>query len=151
MKRIPLTKGKFTLVDDDNYEWLTKWSWYDCRGYAARGVRINGRTRHVRMHREIMKAPKGVNVDHINGKEWDNRRENLRFCNQSQNNANRASYKDGRELPKGVTKVKGCNRFSARIKKDYKNHYLGIFKTVEEAKVAYDTAAKELFGEFARA
>jgi hypothetical protein len=58
----------------------------------------------------------------------------------------------GRDLPKGISEQnKNCNRpFYARIKMDGKQRYLGSFETVEEAEAAYDAAAKNLFGEYAR-
>jgi hypothetical protein len=69
MKQIQLTQGKVALVDDEDFEWLSKWKWYACSKNNDRNVvkwyarRLEGR-KHVYMHREIMKTPKGQVVDH---------------------------------------------------------------------------------------
>ena len=88
------------------------------------------------------------NVDHINGDKQDNRIENLRLADYSQNGGNRKASKNNLTGLKGVHVQK--TGFVAMIMKDGKNRYLGMFKSAVEAKAAYDKAAKELFGEFAR-
>jgi hypothetical protein len=91
-----LTKGKFAIVDAWNYEWLNRYRWFAMRGdrtfYAIRND--NGRT--VLMHREIVRAPKGVPVDHINGYGLNNRQSNLRLCTPGQNNCNRGPQQQQR-------------------------------------------------------
>jgi hypothetical protein len=99
------------------------------------------------LHRVIMgvEDPK-VFVDHINGDPLDNRRENLRLCSASQNQANRKPA-PGRKY-KGVTKNKS-GTYSASIQMNKKLHGCGTFKTEEEAALAYNRKALELFGDFA--
>lgn len=59
-KLIELTKGKTTIVDDEDYEWLSNWSWcVSSNGYAVRGTETNKRTKLILMHREILEAPEG--------------------------------------------------------------------------------------------
>jgi len=71
---IPLRCGLFAIVDAADYEWLSRYRWFLCgAGYAARHA--PGKT--ILMHREIMQAPAGMVVDHINGNRLDNRRCNL--------------------------------------------------------------------------
>ena len=86
MKEIPLTRGKFALVDDEDYEWLSQWKWYcSTTGYAVRGCK----NRILYMHREIAKTKPGMLTDHINRNKLDNRKENLRFCSHRENMKNR--------------------------------------------------------------
>jgi hypothetical protein len=90
-----LTQGKFTKVDDADYDRLSKHKWYaqkNCRDglyYAARGKRENGRVIKIYMHREIMNCPPGKEVDHENHKTLDNQQENLRACTRKENLKNR--------------------------------------------------------------
>jgi len=82
---IPLTQGRFAIVDPDDYDWLNQYKWYaaKCRTtfYAYRS-----KTRTtVNMHREIMCAPKGMICDHKNHNGLDNRKSNLRLCTNRQN------------------------------------------------------------------
>ncbi|TXI99675.1 MAG: hypothetical protein E6Q35_02320 [Chryseobacterium cucumeris] len=91
MRKIPLTQGKSALVDDADYEWLSKWKWHahkDKNGvlfYAER--RDKSRTpRIVKMHREILKTPGYLVVDHKNRNGLDNRRQNIHNCTVAVNN-----------------------------------------------------------------
>ena len=95
MKQIPLTKNKFTLVDDEDYELVNKYNWYFGAGYARSMEKIL-------MHRLIMKAKKGQMIDHIDGNGLNNQRSNLRFCTHSQNMANKKGFKNTSSKYKGV-------------------------------------------------
>ncbi len=152
MKRIPLTKAKFAIVDDEDFEWLSKSKWRcsSC-GYAVGVSKGSHRTRRPRtMHREIIKCPESLTVDHINRNKLDNRKENLRICSFSQNNMNRPIRADNKAGYKGVHKDKTCkNRYVAQIRINREKVYLGGFNCPIEAAKAYDKAAKESQGEFA--
>lgn len=91
-----------------------------------------------------MGAASGQAVDHKNGNKLDNRRANLRFATQRQNTWNRAPKRHTRTGLKGV-KVKR-DRFEAVIQKTY----IGTFATAHDAARAYDAAALQRYGEFAR-
>jgi hypothetical protein len=91
MRKIPLTQGKFALVDDSDYAWLSQWKWHahkDKNGRLWYAERID-RTRKpkiVKMHREILGTPKGLVVDHRNCNGLDNRRVNIHSCTAAENN-----------------------------------------------------------------
>ena len=78
------------------------------------------------LHRFVLKAKKGENVDHINGNKLDNRKENLRKCTRSQNFANRKKYTNNTSGYKGVSKH--GNKWQADIQINGKSKYLGIFE-----------------------
>ena len=112
MKKITLTQGKETIVDDDDYEILMEHKWYAHKSsrkkdkfYAERMAPVdsNGKQKIIHIHRVIINAPKGMQVDHINGNPLDNRRENLRICTNQQNGMNRGKPKDNTSGYKGVT------------------------------------------------
>jgi hypothetical protein len=74
-RRIPLTQGKFAIVDPGDYERLAKYKWFAVRYergfYAVRAIKAKdgrGRQKNVRMHREILGVPEGKIIDHISRK-----------------------------------------------------------------------------------
>ena len=155
-REIPLTKGFVALVDDEDFERVNAFKWHFLRGrrggYAAR----RGRDSHVvLMHREILGAPDGVPVDHISGDGLDNRRANLRECSNAENARNQVKHKAWRGRPctsqyKGVHFNRADQRWVSMIRENGRSRYLGGFLSEIEAALAYDTAAKQVFGEFAR-
>ena len=153
MKEISLSQDMIVLVDDEDFEYLSQWKWHLLRQkepyaqYAIRHIWRNGKRTTISMHRQILETPKGMVSDHINGNGLDNRRENLRICSQSNNSMNRKPQK-GTSLYKGVTA--DGNKWTARIKTLGKIYNLGTFNSEIEAARTYDSAAKKMFGEFAR-
>jgi hypothetical protein len=89
-------------------------------------------------------------VDHINCNTLDNRRENLRLCNQSENIRNARKNFQGKNPYKGVSLYKPTNRWRARIQVNDKTIYLGYYDTPEKAYEAYVAASKKYHGEFGR-
>ena len=148
-KLIPLTQGKFAIVDAADYERLAEHKWClksnNVHYYAHRSV---GRTT-IMMHHEIIDVPPGKVCDHINHNGLDNRRCNLRVCTTSQNGYNRLPNKNGTSRYKGVRWHKDACKWVAEI--CYKNHqiHIGYFDYEEDAAIAYDDMAIKLFGEFA--
>ena len=150
MKKIKLTQGKFALVDDDDFEWLSQWNWHYGNGYAVRqSPRVRGKQRRIYMHREILQPPKGMQTDHINRTRSDNRRSNLRVCTSSQNQWNQHKIR-GSSRFKGVSWHKIGKKWQAQIIKNQKHIHLGRFDSEEDAARAYNKAALNYFGEFAR-
>jgi hypothetical protein len=150
MKVIPLTKGGVAVVDDGDFEWLSRNSWYlSQNGYAMRSSAKDGVRFCLPMHRAITDAPSGMHVDHINGDKLDNRRENLRVCTPAQNQGNRVAHA-GRRFKGVIYQQKIAPKVRAEIRRDGRARHLGCFSTEEEAARAYDRAAREQWGEFAR-
>lgn len=100
------------------------------------------------MSRFILSAEDGQFVDHINRDPTDNRRENLRFCNLSQNAMNRESLIGSKF--KGVYYCKQRGNWVAQITINKKTKNLGRFLTQDQAAMAYDSMAKIHYGEFAK-
>lgn len=151
MKRLPLTKGKFALIDEEDYERVKQWKWsLHSGGYAQRGGSVNGKKKLFYLHRFILNAAVGSEIDHINGNKLDNRKANLRLCNHSQNLWNTRKSKQNKSGYKGVSWDKRNRRFLVRIRNGKDNLYLGSFKDVIEAARTWNEAAKRYHGEFAR-
>ena len=149
MKRIPLTQNKYAIVDDADHAALAAHKWYARRSlagvwYAVRKVN----RRPVLMHRVIAQPTDGLCVDHINRDGLDNRRSNLRICTHAENMRNRKAQRNAASPYKGVFEER--NRWRARIEANGRQHNLGLHDTQEAAALAYDEAARELHGAFAR-
>ena len=95
-QQIQLTQGYSTIVDYEDFEWLSQWKWHYNAGYAVRsGVSKLKKNVPIRMHREIMKTPIGMSTDHINHNGLDNQKRNLRICTQAENLRNRKGSRRG--------------------------------------------------------
>lgn len=149
MKEIELTKGLKTLVDDDDFEKLSKFKWHSSHGYAVRDDWSTGKRIHVRMHRIIVNCPDGYEVDHINNNPLDNRKDNLRICLKTENNKNLKLPNTNKTGYKGVSFSKERKKYCAYISVGNKTKGLGRFNTAIEAANAYNKAAIFYYGEFA--
>lgn len=154
-KELILSQGKVALVDDEDYEWLNQWKWYalvNNRGtfYAVRSEYGPQKRKTIILHRVILIAPVGMHVDHINGDGLDNRRCNLRLSTNSENLSNRTRTKKNTSGFKGVYWYKSNKKWTAQICVNFRKIYLGMYDDPKEAAHAYDKAAIEHFGEFAK-
>lgn len=153
MKQIPLTKGKFAIVDDEDYDFLMIRKWYCRNGYASCKLKRGSVEIVINMHRIINRTPEGLDTDHINGNRLDNRKCNLRNATRSQNGCNREpSISNKTTGYRGVWKRKNRPEdvWCAEIKVNGKRHRLGTFYDIKDAAVAYNEAAIKYHGEFAR-
>ena len=149
-RKIPLTQGKYAIVDPERYEEFARHKWFtkrcDGRFYAVRW----GKKKSVMMHQVIIGTEEGKVIDHINGNGLDNREANVRFATQQQNSWNQRKQR-GRTSSKykGVCWAKQRDQWRARITFNGRVIHLGRFETEAAAAMAYDTKAKEVFGEYA--
>lgn len=150
MKQIPLTQNKVALVDDEDWELVSQYKWYahkcDNQFYARTNIYKEGKRTLLSMHQLLTG---GKLIDHINGNGLDNRRENLRPCTTQQNGQNSTS-RIGTSSYKGVSFDARRNKWFARIYVEKKNKFLGYFADEKIAAIAYNKAATEYFGEFAK-
>lgn len=161
MKTIPLSRGLEAIIDDEDFERVGQYKWSALMPanpgksgktpYAHRYRKINGEWEHISLHRFIMNAIKGVQVDHVDGNGLDNRKSNLRLCTHVQNSMNRKGW--SKHGLKGVSLVKGCTpprEWMASIRVNTKLVYIGLYASKIDAAIAYNIAALKYFGEFSR-
>lgn len=134
MKTIKLTQGKYVLVDDSDFEWLSQWKWYFCNGYAMRNKL--DRTGLIRMHRLINNTPKGLFTDHINRNKLDNQRHNLRTVNKSLNEHNTEVRKNSKSGVKGIFWEKRRKKWRSEIMINHKSIFVGYFNNLSKAILA---------------
>jgi hypothetical protein len=157
---IPLSRGKFARVDEQDYEELCKHKWHAQRGgklreiwYAERKSEGSHSSRtKIMMHRQILGLVKGDGkiVDHKDGNGLNNTRANLRIATAAQNTQNSHKSSSTGTIFKGVEfEPKGARQWRARIGINGTNLHLGVFHAAWEAALAYDVAAEFYFAEFA--
>ncbi len=151
-KLIPLTQGKFAIVDADDYERLMQYKWCCNNSYAARRSKKSENTKRgiVYMHRLINQTPEGLDTDHINGNKLDNRKVNLRAVSRRENALNSAPRKNKASSYKGVwlDNSKPNRLWRCGIRHFGKMIYFGRYSTEEEARDVYEQKSIKYSGEF---
>lgn len=146
MRKIPLTKGKFAIVDDSDYLAIGQMRWHYTGRYAAR--RIEGKI--IMMHRYLLGGESLKDVDHVNGDALDNRRKNIRFATPQENAWNSKAHKDSSSKFKGVSWDKVRKKWVAMLYLNKRLRNLGRFETQCQAASRYNDVAAVEFGNFAR-
>lgn len=150
---IPLTQGKVTVIDFDDFEKVREFKWHVTvrkkRGYAARNSgHSEGKRRLILLHRELVEG--AITVDHIDGDGLNNRRYNLRAASYQQNNfAFRRKSSGCSSVFRGVTWDRRLRKWKAAFQLNRAYNHVGLFMSEVEAAKAYDSAVKKAFGEFA--
>jgi hypothetical protein len=142
-----LRKGSkaYFYIDIDDLDKVKKYKWHICNGYVVTNVEKD----YFRLHQMILGFPKS-GIDHIDRNPLNNRRNNLRLCNQQQNTANTGLFKHNSTGYKGVSWDKSRSKYMAKIKLNGRTVNLGRYACAEDAAIAYNNKAKEAFGKFAR-
>ena len=168
MKTIKLTQDQETVVDDEDFEFLSQFTWHAAAStvhdliYARTRVgdkhknllRSKGLTfrfrQYIAIHDLVVVKPTGYIVDHIDGDTLNNQKCNLRACTHRQNMRNSRKRKTGTSPYKGVIVYESMfSNVPVKYIAKIQSTYLGHYKTIDEAVKAYDKAALERFGEFA--
>ena|SRR5690349_21007426 len=151
MKHIVLTKGQITQIDDIDYPSILEKPCFAIptkNGYYAK---CENEFIHRIVMENILQRPlqSDEEIDHIDLDGLNNKRENLRLATRATNNQNRGKFSNNKSGYKGVSWRESHSKWRATIRLNGRQKFLGQFDDVIEAAKAYDTAAKELFGEFA--
>jgi hypothetical protein len=144
MKEITLTQGKTALIDDMDFGLVSAYKWHyskSSKNYGRAKSNLGKRGKSVMMHRFIMNAPIGLEVDHINGNPLDNRRSNLRLVTHEENQANMSLSVRNKVGYKGVSWHKKAKKWQAHIMVKGNKMYLGLFLTAKDAAKAYNMAS----------
>lgn len=151
MQPLQLINGDFALISSEDLVKCMKFRWQlNSRGYVRIAETEN--SKDIFLHNFVLDLPAGSGVDHINRDKLDNRRENLRFADRTQQIANQGLTAKNTLGFKGIsimTTSAGRIRYVAKLQKQKKTVCLGNYNTPEEAAKAYDEGAKVHFGPYA--
>jgi hypothetical protein len=157
---IPLTKGYEAVIDAADVPLVSAWSWSadeDTRPdgtvravYARRHGRSGSKKYTVSLHRQILALGPGLEGEHRDGDGLNNRRSNLRVATRSQNACNRGPMPGSKSGVKGVYWQKSVRKWRADINLSGQVHYLGLFRCITAAALAYAKASRGLHGDFGR-
>ena len=152
IKELSLSNGRITILNDYDYDRIIDMglTWRADKDKNTYYVRANYRGSNILMHRIILNVPPEMLTDHIDGNGLNNTRRNLRIVTYAQNGMNKQIPIDNTSGYKGVYFEPERDKYHAQIRVNYKGIFLGRFDDPKEAAKAYNKAAEEHFGEFAR-
>ena len=147
MKNIALSQSKVAIVDDGDFEAVSKFKWY-CQKANSNRYYAKRSTDNLYLHRFILNPPTHQEIDHINGDSLDCRRSNMRICSHAENMFNKRIYKNNTSGFKGVCPEKGL--WCVQLKKGGQRVFRKYFKDLLDASQAYQRVAFFYHGRFAR-
>lgn len=151
MMHIELTGGSVAVVDNEDFEALSRYRWkLHANGYACRSARVGGKHVCILMHREVAMAPDGLQVDHIDLNKLNNTRANLRVVERSTNERNKPPTRRNTSGVKGVSFDARRGKWKATTKHRGRQYTIGRFATIEEAQRAYADFVLRITGEEVR-
>jgi len=151
MRKITTSNGFEFIVDDNDYEFVSKWRWkFSEKSYIHRCTSKNRKNICIKLHRLLCDAPEDKEVDHIDGNIFNLSRSNLRVCTRFQNAQNRGISKNSATGVKGVWFRESENKYQSAIQHNGFVVQLGRFETKEEASRAYSEASKKFHKEYSR-
>ena len=134
MRQIKLASGDEVLVDDEDYEFLSRWKWkLHPQGYASRNSWQGDKYVTLLMHRVICQPLPGQEVDHRNGNKLDNRRLNLRSVDHSINQLNNGPQSNNSSGYRGISWSKSRQKWEVRVYRNGKSAYNKRFGSLSEA------------------
>lgn len=139
MKNIEVAEA---IIDTEDYDKCKALKWY----LTGAGYVMSGHSPFL--HRLVL--GKKRRIDHKDGNPLNNRKNNLRVCTNAENCRNAKLSASNTSGYKGVSWNKAQQKWTADITFNYKHIYLGAFTEVEQAAIAYNKKAVELYREFAR-
>jgi len=145
MKKIKLTRGKFALVDDDDFKYLNQWKWHcNTQNYAVREQSLGkNKSKMIRMHRLINNTLEGFDTDHIDRNTLNNQRTNLRTVSHGKNMFNLKIAKNNKSGHRGISWHKETKKWRAYINLNRKQIYLGIYNSINQALLVRNDAEKK--------
>lgn len=148
-----LIKNKEILIDKKDISIFNKYNWHiSDTGYVVWRGNKNGKKQTIRLHRLLLNITDSkIKIDHINRNKLDNRRKNLRVCNNMENSYNRSGDKNANTKYKGVFERKINNKtiYAAYIQYNRTNLFLGNYDNIKDAALAYDRAAEKYHKNYA--
>ena len=151
MKKIKLTNGLYSMVDNDIYYLIKKFKWFGVMNggrttyYPAICIKfLDGNWRLLRLHHLVVGQPlnRKLQIDHIDTNGLNNQRSNLRIVTHRENVSNTKNRQMGKTASAciGVSLSHSGKRWVAKIN----NRYLGTFDTEQEASTTYKLAVRRL-------
>lgn len=147
MNTIPLSNDYEALLDDDDFERLSRFHWCyrgernGAQGYAIRHAKVDDKYKTVYLHREVMNPPPGHEVVFRNHDRLDCRRENLLVVTKQEARRHHRVRRDSRTGLKGIRFNSSSRKWTALFYRNGNCLCLGTFDTQEAAMSAYQKAA----------